>query len=306
MGTNTGRGVSNTRMRFFRRRRPDYGRFTAWWLLAAAALLAVAQARAEDVTLNLKDADIGAVIRTVSEITGKNFIVDPRVKGKITIISSRPMNQNEIYQVFLSILDVHGFAAVPSGRVIKIVPDANAKQDAVPMATDRRPGEGDEIVTRVIELNNVSASQLVPILRPLIPQQGHLAAYVPSNILIISDHAANIARMMDIIRRIDLPSSEEIEVVPLRHASAAEVVRILNTLDQQGKTRGAAPWRGRVCLQSCFLSVSFISSCFILTSAIYSIRHNRKPVFSPGGKASVKPAVPLSVWGWCCAHYSGL
>jgi len=116
---------------------------------------------------------------------------------------------------------------VPSGRVIKIVPDANAKQDAVPTATDRRPGEGDEIVTRVIELNNVSASQLVPILRPLIPQQGHLAAYVPSNILIISDHAANIARMMDIIKRIDLPSSEEIEVVPLHHASAAEVVRIL-------------------------------------------------------------------------------
>ena len=241
MGTNTGRGVSNTRMRVWHRRNTDHRRFAAWRLLAAAVLLAVAQAQAEDVTLNLKDADIGAVIRTVSEITGKNFIVDPRVKGKITVISSRPMNQNEIYQVFLSILDVHGFAAVPSGRVIKIVPDANAKQDAVPTATDRRPGQGDEIVTRVIELNNVSASQLVPILRPLIPQQGHLAAYVPSNILIISDHAANIARMMDIIKRIDLPSSEEIEIVPLHHASAAEVVRILNTLDQQNKTRGAAP-----------------------------------------------------------------
>lgn len=241
MGTNTGRGVSNTRMRVCRRRRPDQWRRATWRLIAAAALLAVAQAWAEDVTLNLKDADIGAVIRTVSEITGKNFIVDPRVKGKITIISSRPMNQKEIYQVFLSILDVHGFAAVPSGRVIKIVPDANAKQDAVPIATDRRPGEGDEIVTRVIELNNVSASQLVPILRPLIPQQGHLAAYVPSNILIISDHAANIARVMDIIKRIDLPASEEIEIVPLHHASAAEVVRILNTLDQQDKTRGAVP-----------------------------------------------------------------
>ncbi len=205
-------------------------------------LVVVAPAAAKSVTLNLKDANISAVISTISEITGKNFIVDPRVKGKVTIISSRPMDEEEIYQVFLSVLDVHGFAAIPSGEVVKIVPDASAKQDALPVADAARPGTGDEVVTRVIQLNHVSASQLVPILRPLVPQQGHLAAYVPSNILIVSDRAANIQRLLDIIQRIDVPSSNEIEIIRLEHASATEVVRILNALEQQNKgKKGGRP-----------------------------------------------------------------
>ncbi len=213
--------------------------------VACAALLLLALSippglAAQPVTLNLKDANIGAVIGTISEITGKNFIVDPRVKGKVTIISSRPMEKDEIYQVFLSVLDVHGFAAIPSGQVIKIVPDASAKQDALPVADDGHPGRGDEVVTRVVELSHVPASQLVPILRPLVPQQGHLAAYVPSNILIISDRAANIERLLKIIRRIDVPSSNEIEIIRLEHASASEVVRVLNSLEQQGKSKKGA------------------------------------------------------------------
>ncbi|MCF6323260.1 MAG: type II secretion system secretin GspD [Gammaproteobacteria bacterium] len=193
---------------------------------------------AKNITLNLKDADISAVISTVSEATGKNFIVDPRVKGKVTIISSHPMASEELYSVFLSILEVHGFSAVPSGNVIKILPDASAKQKAMPLADDDSPGAGDQIVTRVITLRNVSASQLVPILRPLVPQQGHLAAYVPANILIISDRAANIARLMNIIGRIDTPSNDEIEIIQLEHASAAEVVRIMTSLEQKGKGKG--------------------------------------------------------------------
>jgi general secretion pathway protein D len=206
---------------------------------------APASAAAAPVTLNLKDADISAVISTVSEATGRNFIVDPRVKGKITIISSKPMNPDEIYRVFLSVLDVHGFAAVDSGNVIKIVPDANAKQIAVPVVDDQRPGSGDQVVTRVIELRNISAAQLVPILRPLVPQQGHMAAYIPSNMLIISDRASNIARIANIINRIDIRSDEEIELVRLSHASAAEVVRIIGALDQQRKAqRGAGAEAG--------------------------------------------------------------
>ncbi len=221
-------------------------------LLPAAALLlalslgaGTAVHAAAPVTLNLKDADISAVISTVSEATGRNFIVDPRVKGKITIISSKPMNADEIYKVFLSVLDVHGFAAVDSGNVIKIVPDANAKQIAVPVADERRPGSGDEVVTRVIELRNISAAQLVPILRPLVPQQGHMAAYIPSNMLIISDRASNIARIANIINRIDIRSDDEIELITLSHASAAEVVRIIGALDQQRKAqRGAGAEAG--------------------------------------------------------------
>ena len=202
----------------------------------AAFLLALTltwnTAWAASVTLNLKDADIGALIGTVAEVTGTNFIVDPRVKGKVTVVSSRPMESDEVYQVFLSILKVHGFAAVPSGSVVKIVPDVNAKSEGVPTVTDKDPGQGDEVVTRVIEVNNVSAAQLVPILRPLVPQQGHMAAYPGTNVLIVSDRAENIERLVSIVRRMDQRSDSEIEVMPLQHASAAEVVRIITALDR--------------------------------------------------------------------------
>ena len=187
---------------------------------------------AETVTLNLKDADISALINTVAEVTDRNFIIDPRVKGKVTVVSSRPMDSDEVYQVFLSILKVHGFAAVPSGAVIKIVPDVNAKQDSIPTVGDRAPGRGDEMVTRVVQVDNVAAAQMVPILRPLVPQQGHLAAYPATNVLIISDRASNVDRLVSIIRRIDQVSDSEIEIIPLEHASANEVVRVLTSLER--------------------------------------------------------------------------
>lgn len=211
----------------------------------AALLVMSSYALAQPVTLNLKDADIAAVISTVSDITGKNFIVDQRVKGKVTIISARPMSKEEVYQVFLSLLEVNGFAAVPSGKVIKIIPDVNAKQSSTPVATDERPGKGDEVVTRVIHVKNISATQLVPVLRPLSPQQGHMVAYPGTNALIISDRASNIERLAEIIERIDQPSdTADVEVITLRHAAAAEVVRILNALDQEGRKNDPASASG--------------------------------------------------------------
>ena len=195
--------------------------------------LLVNPAYAENITLNLKDADINALIDTVSKKTGKNFIVDPRVKGKVTVISSHPMDVEELYQVFLSILQVHGFSTVPSGNVIKIIPDASAKQAEIPTVNYRAPGIGDEMVTRVITLDNISASQLVPILRPLIPQHGHLAAYARTNVLIITDRAANITRLAQIIKRIDLEGDNDIEVIRLEYASASEIVKIITSLEQK-------------------------------------------------------------------------
>jgi general secretion pathway protein D len=203
-------------------------------VMLAVSLLLPLTVLAQSITFNLKDAEITTVIGTIAEVTGKNFIIDPRVKGKATVISSRPMKKEEAYQVFLSLLEVHGFSAVEAGQTIKIVPDVNAKQSSTPVASSRRPGVGDETVTRVIDVAHVAAAQLVPILRPLVPQQGHLVAYAPSNVLIISDRAANIQRLVNIIDRVDRPSVDsEIEVVSLEHASAAEVVRILNALVQQ-------------------------------------------------------------------------
>ncbi len=161
------------------------------------------QAYADEITLNLKDADIRALISTVSKFTGKNFIIDPRVKAKVTVISANTLTPEAVYEVFLSVLQVHGYAAVPTGSVIKIVPEVNAKQGPLPLAGKNDKFAQDELVTKIIRLDHVPASQLVPILRPLVPQQGHLAAYNPTNTLIITDHAGNIHRLMKIISGVD-------------------------------------------------------------------------------------------------------
>jgi len=194
---------------------------------------------AGEITLNLQDADIRALITTVSKFTGKNFVIDPRVKAKVTVVSNKTMNQKQVYDVFLSILQVHGFAAVELGSIIKIVPQVNAKQGALKITSQKRPGKGDELVTQIIQLNHVPAAQLVPILRPLIPQQGHLAAYNPTNALIITDHAANIQRLLKIIAEVDQANNTELEIVRLENASATEMVRILTAL--QGKSNPKDP-----------------------------------------------------------------
>jgi len=192
----------------------------------------------QEITLNFADADIRTVIEAVADRTGKNFIIDPRVKGKVTVISKSPMKDKALYQVLLSVLKIHGYAAIPGKNAIKIVPEVNAKQDAIETITDGAFKSSDAIVTQVIEVKHVDAAQLVPILRPLVPQRGHLAAYPASNVLIISDSAANISRISTIIKRIDQATGDEIEVIPLQHASATEVVRVITQLE--GKSAGKA------------------------------------------------------------------
>ncbi len=195
------------------------------------SLLMTTQVIADEITLNLKDADIRALISTVSKFTGKNFIIDPRVKAKVTVVSANTLTPEAVYEVFLSVLQVHGYAAVPTGSVIKIVPEVNAKQGPLPLSDAKDIYSADELITKIIRLDHVPASQLVPILRPLVPQQGHLAAYNPTNTLIITDHAGNIKRLLKIISSVDRPDSDELEIIPLKHASASELVRILNSLN---------------------------------------------------------------------------
>mgnify|MGYP002663699061 CR=1 FL=1 len=180
-------------------------------------------------TLNLKDADIQALIATVSEITGRNFIVAPNVTGKVTVISGRPMKPDEIYDVFLSVLRVHGYAAVPSGSMIKIVPEAQAQQDGS-AGIGAAGRSSDEVITQIVPVKHVAVTDLLPVLRPLMPQGAQLIANGSSNSLVISDRASNVSRIMDIIRRIDTVSEAEVEVIPLSHANATEVARTLTTL----------------------------------------------------------------------------
>ncbi|MFC3908462.1 GspD family T2SS secretin variant LspD [Legionella dresdenensis] len=180
---------------------------------------------------NLRNADIRAVIAEVSRVTGKNFIIDPRVQGKISIVSGTPMSDKELYQVFLSMMQVSGYAAIPSGDVIKIVPNIDAKtMSADSLSLLRTPPRGDEMMVEVIPVNYVPAEQLVPVLRPLMPQWSNIAAYGPSNMLILSGRANNIRQMAKIIKQVDSSTSNGIDVVHLKSALAMDVANTLKDL----------------------------------------------------------------------------
>jgi general secretion pathway protein D len=190
---------------------------------------------------NLQDADILSVINEVSQETGKNFVVDPRVNGKITLISSKPVKQGEIYQVFLSVLELLGYSAIPSGNLVKIVPNMESGEFATAVATKRMPGKGAEIVVRVIPLANVSATQLISVLRPLLPQWSNLSAYVPGNILIVLGRAANLERILHIVQEVDKASHTNIEVITLQRAAAAQVAMALTNLQNAARAVGETP-----------------------------------------------------------------
>ena len=186
---------------------------------------------------NYREADLRQVVEAVGEVTGRNFLVDPRVTGQVTFLSYSPMSAEAFYEAFLATLQIHGFIAVESEDVVRIVPDATAR---VHPGLAEESG-GDRIVTQVVQLANVGAAQLVPILRPLIPQYGHLAAHPGSNTLIIVDRSSNVDRMLNIIGRMDQSSDEEIEVIRLENASAGEVVTMLGALEQGAVTEGIPP-----------------------------------------------------------------
>src|SRR5580658_6339632 len=188
--------------------------------------------QSQRITPNFKDADITQIAEAVAAATGKNFIIDPRVRAQVTMLSATAMSPAQFYEAFLSILQVYGFIAVPSGNVVKILPDANARSIPALDLPDHVSATSDEIVTQVLDVKNVSAAQLVPILRPMVPQYGHLVAVPSGNILIITDHASNVNRMMRIIRRIDQVGNQDPEIITLTNASAAEIVRVVNSLYQ--------------------------------------------------------------------------
>ncbi|OEY65119.1 type II secretion system secretin GspD [Marinobacter sp. X15-166B] len=179
--------------------------------------------------LNLKDADIRAFVTQVADITGYSFVVDPRVKGKVTVLSSAPMTKDEIYDLFLAVLQVHGFTAIPGEEVIKVVQQVDAKQAAESLGRFTTiPSE--QLITRVIQVDNANALELVPILRPLVAKYGHLAGVAGANALIISDHLANIQRMEQIVRDLDRPAKYEVEVLQLQEAWVGDMVVLLQEL----------------------------------------------------------------------------
>ena len=193
------------------------------------------------VLLNFQGADMQAVIKAVSQMTGRNFLLDPRVKGQITIISAKPVSRNAAYQIFVSALKAQGFAAVegPSG-IVKVVPSGEAKQSAT-VSPAKRPGGGEQMTTHVVVVQHGSATQMIPLLRPLMAPTSQLSAYEAANALIITDYADNIRRMIDIIGKLDEPASTDVTIVPLHHASALDMAELVSRLATSTVSAPATP-----------------------------------------------------------------
>ncbi len=217
------------------------GRLSLAALILALFLGAGPPAAAQDFTVNLKETDIQELIKFVAEATGTTIVVDPAVKGKVKVVSSKPVSRSELYELFLSILEVHGYTAVRSGGVVRVIQSKDARSAPVEVRDGKGAETSDEYVTQVIRLENISAAKLIPVLRPLVPQQAHMAAYAPSNAIIISDVSANIDRIRDIIERMDRSAVQQTDVVKLRYAVAEDVVRMLDQLTKsEAKQSGGA------------------------------------------------------------------
>lgn len=202
--------------------------------LVAVMVLAVSAltVNAQEYTVNLKDTDIQELIKFVAEVTDTTIVVDPAVKGKVKVVSAKPVSKDELYQLFLSILEVHGYTAVRSGTVVRVIPSKEARSSAVEILDKSSAVSGDEYVTQVIRLDNISAAKLIPVLRPLVPQQAHMAAYAPSNAIIISDTSANIARIRGVIERMDKSARQETQVIKLKYGVATDIVGMLEKLQK--------------------------------------------------------------------------
>ena len=231
-----------------RRLRTEFLRIALLALLTLSAPIAQsaqAAAKAPDgVTLNFVNADIDGVVKAVSEMTGKNFVLDPRVKGTINIVSAKPVSKALAYEVFLSALRLQGYAAVEDGNIVKILPEGDAKLHRSPTLgpLDKARGNSDRIQTQVFALKYQSAAQMVPILRPLIAPNNTVTASQNGNTLVITDYASNLRRLEKIIEAIDQPSGSEPIVIPLKYASALDVAQTVNRLfAETGQTPGVAP-----------------------------------------------------------------
>ncbi|UTW07387.1 type II secretion system secretin GspD [Pseudomonas benzenivorans] len=202
---------------------------------ANSAATPAAGQQEESWTINLKGADIREFIDQVAQITGETFVVDPRVKGQVSVVSSSPLNLSEVYQLFLSVMATHGFSVITQGEQARIVPNAEAKAEA---------GLGrvapDRLETRLIQVQHGSATELIPLLRPLVPQYGHLAAVTSANAIIISDRSANIARIEDLLRQLDQKGERDYSVLNLQHAWVMDAAEVLNSALDRGQAKGAS------------------------------------------------------------------
>ena len=199
----------------------------AWLAAAVLPLAGAAFAQQDTVRLNYRDADLKEVVEAVAEVTGKNFVIDPQVGAdrQVNLFGSQPLSPEAYYQAFLSMLSAHGIVAVPSGPVIRLSPDRTMRVFA---GAGPDSAANDELQTLVLPVANVDAQSLVPIVRPMMTTGAHAAAHPPTNVLILSGRGSNVNKVARVVRRIDQKNDQPVEVIPLDHASARDVVRVLN------------------------------------------------------------------------------
>jgi general secretion pathway protein D len=193
---------------------------------------------AAEYSASFKGTDIQEFINTVGKNLNKTIIVDPGVRGTINVRSYDLLNEEQYYQFFLSVLDVYGFAVVPMpSGVLKVVKAQNAKTSAIPVTDEAHPGVGDEMVTRVVPVRNVSVRELAPLLRQLNDNAGggNVVHYEPSNVLLITGRAAVVNRLVEIVRRVDKVGDENVDIIKLKYASASEMVRLITALTKNDK-----------------------------------------------------------------------
>lgn len=216
----------------FAHKRAAYGMFLALPLMAALSF----PANAQTWKINLRDADLTAFVNEVADITGKNFAVDPRVKGTVTVISNKALTRDQVYDLFLGVLNVNGVVAIPSGNTIKLMPDTNAKTSGIPFDNKNRY-RGEQLVTRVIWLDNTNPNDMIPAIRPMMPQFAHLAAIPGTNALIMFDRADNIAQIERLIRNLDGTNEDDVEAVTLRNSQADEIIGMVDNMSSTSANR---------------------------------------------------------------------
>ncbi|NMZ69916.1 general secretion pathway protein D [Pseudomonas peli] len=202
---------------------------------AVTAVAPSASQQEENWTINLKGADIREFIDQVAQISGQTFVVDPRVKGQVSVVSNSPLTLTEVYQLFLSVMATHGFSVITQGDQARIVPNAEAKADA-----DAGRNAPDRLETRLIQVQHGSATELIPLIRPLVPQYGHLAAISSANAIIISDRTANIERIEDLLRQLDQKGQNDYSVLNLQHAWVMDTAEVLRNAVDRGQAKGAS------------------------------------------------------------------
>ena len=211
-------------------------------LLALLLVACLSSAVAQDnlVTLNFVNSDIESTIKAVGVITGKNFVIDPKVKGSVNIVSNQAVARDLVYPILLSALRQQGFTAVENGSIVKVMPDADAKTQAMQVFTRKGKSSGDQLITKVYPLVYESATQLVTTLRPLVSANNYMAAYQGNNTLVITDYADNVARISQIIESIDQPQAGEVLTIPVKYASVLDIVQTIARLLPEVVVQGIA------------------------------------------------------------------